>query len=134
MERINYAGGVLITGDAIARAVLAYAEALAKRGTAAEVDIPVRREDGSYGTAQLLLGPASQLVAETVESDLEEPVDEALVARLHQETARLSDSRPLFDDAAAPEQTDFELSAMIDGIARDAPGADRTDGSEPERS
>jgi len=116
MERISYAGGVLLTGDAIARAVISYAEALAKRGTAAEVDIPVRRDDGSLGAAQLLLGPASQLVAEAVETDLEDPVDDDLVARLRVKTAELSDSRPVFDDSAASADPDFELTAMIDGV------------------
>ena len=125
MERINYAGGALLTGDAIARAVISYAEALARRGTAAEVDIPVRREDGTLGYAQLLLGPASQLVAEDVASELEDPVDDDLVASLRSQTDRLSDPHPVFDGEAASDQTDFELSAMIDGV--NGTDDDRTD-------
>ena len=65
MDRIHYAGDSILTGTDIARALLAYAQALAVAGTSATVDIPVVNErDGSIGRSELLIGPASQLTGE----------------------------------------------------------------------
>ncbi|MGR0220931.1 hypothetical protein [Agromyces sp. ZXT2-6] len=95
MERIHYAGGVLLTGTEIADAIVDYAAALAARRTAASVDIPVRTEDGRTARAHMLIGPASQLVTEPVDSELDELVDEDLVASLRSATTALSSTRPL---------------------------------------
>jgi hypothetical protein len=58
-----YSSGAVVTGDGIADAVIEYAQELAKLETSDTVDIPVLLADGSLHEAQLLLGPASQLVA-----------------------------------------------------------------------
>lgn len=105
MERIHYADGAILTGTDIARALMAYAEALAKRNTSATVDIPFREGEGGIGRASFLIGPASQIVAETVESDFEEVRDPALVAHLQQETLRL-DGVPV----QASDQDPYEAS------------------------
>ena len=66
MERIYYAGDQFLTGTDIARALVGYAAALARRGSAAAIEIPVRHAtDGQAGTVNFLVGPASQLVTET---------------------------------------------------------------------
>jgi hypothetical protein len=114
MELIHYAGGELITGEAITHAVLDYAKMLAKNETSAEVEIPIRREDGSLGVAQLLLGPASQLVAETIDSDLDEVTDDDLVAQLAVKSARLAEPRPVTDDAPTTSGDDLDLDDVID--------------------
>ncbi|HEY0258378.1 MAG TPA: hypothetical protein VGC18_00880 [Lacisediminihabitans sp.] len=101
MERIHYAGGSVLTGTAIARALLDYARALAKRGASATVDIPARHSDGTLGRANFLIGPASQLVSETENSEFDEIVDGHLVESFERETAMLGDSRALpFDEAS----------------------------------
>jgi len=69
MRRIHYANGTLITGDAIADVIVRYAAALAKQGLAVELDVPVLDENGQPDTALLLLGPASQILAEHDPSD-----------------------------------------------------------------
>ena len=89
MDRIHYAGDSILTGSAIARALLEYAQALAKVGTSATVDIPTRESDGSLGRSSLLVGPASQLIADAEESAYDEIVDDELVAHFEQETAKL---------------------------------------------
>jgi len=101
MERIHYAGSSVLTGSAIARSLVHYAEALALRRGSAAVEIPVRREDGGLGTAALLIGPASQLLSEPEESDGEEIVDEELVARMTREAGRLGVSHPVAEPADA---------------------------------
>jgi hypothetical protein len=84
MERISYATAVVQTGTEISRAVLAYAEALARGATSATVDIPIRNDDGTPGRANILLGPASQLIAVAYEDDAPELIDQPLVDELHQ--------------------------------------------------
>ena len=106
MQRIHYAGGVLLTGSDIADAIVDYAAALATGHNAASVDIPVRTADGGVGRAHLLVGPASQLVTEPVESEFEELVDEALVERLRSATTGLSSTRPLVGGAGPDEEID----------------------------
>lgn len=99
MDRIHYAGGELLTGSAIADAIVDYAAALAARRSAASIDIPIRARDGSTARAHLLIGPASQLLSEPVETDLDELVDDELVSRLRAATTALSTVRPLVEAA-----------------------------------
>lgn len=89
MHRIHYAGDSVLTGSAIARALIEYAEMLAKAATASTLDIPTREPDGSIGSTTMLVGPASQLIADAEHSEYEELVDEVLVERLRRLTDAL---------------------------------------------
>ncbi len=89
MHRIHHAGDSVLTGSAIARALIEYAEMLAKAATATTLDIPTREPDGSIGSTTMLVGPASQLIADAEHSEYEELVDEALVERLRRLTDAL---------------------------------------------
>lgn len=99
MHRIFYATDSILTGTDIARALVLYAEALAKAGSSASVDVPTRHEDGTIGNAMFLIGPASQLVSETEESEHEELVDVELVEKLRKATAELGDAHPQTSDS-----------------------------------
>lgn len=111
MDRIHYAGNSVLTGSAIAAALLEYAEVLAKAGTSATVDIPTLEEDGSVGRSKLLIGPASQLIADAEESEFEEIVDEDLVAYFRAETATYNQA-----PAAAPLAEEAEVQNVMDEI------------------
>ena len=102
MERIYYAGDHFLTGTEIARALVAYAAALAQQGSAGAIEIPVRHEeDGRPGVVHFLVGPASQLVTESVEAvGYAEIDDEPLVARLRALTAELSPMHPVASTSA----------------------------------
>jgi hypothetical protein len=114
MERIHYAGDELVTGSDIAQALMEYAAALAQQASAASVDIPVRRPDGSIGTASLLLGPASQLVREPVEGVGTEVTDESLVQRLRRLTATLAPGLPVARaDTSPPETVDYDWTDEV---------------------
>jgi hypothetical protein len=105
MERIYYAGDRFLTGTAIARALVAYAAALARRGSAATIEIPVRHDDGTRGVVNLLLGPASQLATEPVGGvSRDEIADETLVADLRQLTAQLAPVHPVMIDASVDRE------------------------------
>ncbi|MGR2753689.1 hypothetical protein [Agromyces arachidis] len=104
MQRIHYAGGVLLTGNEIADAIVDYAAALAGRRAAASIDIPVRTDDGRTARAHMLIGPASQLVTEPIDSSTDELVDEDLVTRLRRATIALTSTRALVEPG--PEAID----------------------------
>jgi hypothetical protein len=108
MDRIHYAGDIVLTGSDIAHAMLDYAKALARTGDSATVNIPVRREDGTQGRAEFLIGPASQLVSETVPSDGDEIIDTEIVASF---TAA---ARSLGTPEAAPVATDYSATSSGD--------------------
>jgi hypothetical protein len=91
MRKIIYAGGAFYTGDALAKALLQYAAALALNHSAAVVDLPVRTLHGGRGTQSLVLGPASQVMSETTEfDDLDEITDDDALVRLETLTAELT--------------------------------------------
>jgi hypothetical protein len=93
MRRVYYSSGSVLTGDAIAHAILEYAEALAIDGRADIVEIPVTLPSGNAGAATLLIGPSSQLASVTEESSLTEPVDAELVGDLQDRARRIGRPR-----------------------------------------
>lgn len=95
MRRIHYANGTLLTGDAIADVIVRYAAALAKRGLAIELDVPVLDENGKADTALLLLGPASQILAEHDPSD-DDLVDAEFLAAAEKAIVALGTPRAEF--------------------------------------
>lgn len=99
MKYVVYGENKVMTGDAIAEAVLAYAAALGENGTTDIVEIPTADEDGVGVVAELLLGPASQVMVESAPDDELEPEDEDLVNELVRRTAAVGGGR--FVDAAS---------------------------------
>ncbi|WP_426515537.1 hypothetical protein ACPPVQ_13095 [Diaminobutyricibacter sp. McL0618] len=111
MHRVQYAGGSVLTGDVIAAALLEYAAALARNSSSATVEIPVRETDGERGIAQVLIGPASQLVSTHAPGIGDEIEDDELVRRFTLATRRLAPAAasPLADDQSTVPQEDFDL-------------------------
>lgn len=89
MDRLYYSGDSVLTGSAIAKALLEYAGALADVRASATVRIPTRRADGSLGHSMVLIGPSSQLIADEEPGGHDELVDEQLVAFMAAETRKL---------------------------------------------
>jgi hypothetical protein len=86
MKLIIYAGSRLMTGDEVAGAVLDYCAALADADTAETVEIPILMDDGEPSKATLLVGPASQIVAQDVTSEWDELEDPDTVRLLKEKT------------------------------------------------
>jgi len=101
MKRIYHPGGSIITGSALADAVMLYAEALSNRRETDVVDIPVIDADGSYGRAQFLIGSSSQLVSVTTADGDSELTETATILAL-QEKARVGATPPSLAWAGAP--------------------------------
>lgn len=99
MMRLEYAGGSLLTGAAIAEVIVDYAAALAHADTAVHIDVPGRTADGVAGTFKILIGPASQILVEPTD-DPDEIVDEEFVARTVEAMNRLEHPPAVLPDAA----------------------------------
>lgn len=112
MKHLSYAGDTFVTGDDITAAVLEYARALARAGSADTIEIPVRHDDGTEGTATLLVGPASQLAAEDMASDADadELRADELVAELQRRSHGLEyPAARVDDDPPSSPLEDFDL-------------------------
>ncbi|MFF9563911.1 hypothetical protein ACF1AJ_11225 [Leifsonia sp. NPDC014704] len=89
MRRIVYAGASFYTGDDIAAALLDYAVALARVGSAATASFPARTTTGILARLDVVFGTTSQIVSEPVELCGTEIVDRVAVSRLKELTSRL---------------------------------------------
>jgi hypothetical protein len=96
MKRIHYASASLLTGDRIADAVVRFAATLAENATAAEVRAPAILDDGEVGEAVLLLGPASQILAESETYDGAELRADDFVAEIDERIAALGPPRATY--------------------------------------
>jgi hypothetical protein len=105
MRKISYAGTWLYTGDDIAEALLGYARALARRNSSDTVFVPGRTAFGLSDRIEVLIGPASQIVSETVDALEPDIADPSLVRQLKALTEEVEPQR----SAPAPiphEETD----------------------------
>ncbi len=90
----------LLTSAEVADAILTYAGALARAGTADTVTIPIVRDDGEPDEARLLLGPASQITIMPGRSDdIDLPTSAETTEHLEQKTRRLEPA-PIADHNA----------------------------------
>ena len=109
MKELIYAGGKTIVSDELAEALTDYARILATNGDSGVIEFPAEGEDGTVGTARLLLGPASQIIVEPVTADSkgfdDSDVVEELRARIR--AAGVAHAMPMDPDDAATE--DFAL-------------------------
>jgi hypothetical protein len=60
IKRISYAGGSIVTGNAVTAALLEYATTVADAENSVAVDVTVLEENGETSVHTLLLSPASQ--------------------------------------------------------------------------
>ncbi|WP_295127717.1 hypothetical protein [uncultured Leifsonia sp.] len=112
MKRIHYASGSLLTGDAIADAVVRFAAILAENATAAEVHAPAILDDGEVGEALMLLGPASQILVETEHYDGSELRGESFVAELDERMAALGPRRATFVHEGTEEVDGLDIELL----------------------
>lgn len=61
--RLEYAGGGVLVSDALCHALLDYSAAVARGGGSEDLQIPVVTAEGLHGLAEVVIGPASQLLA-----------------------------------------------------------------------
>ncbi len=112
MKRIHYASGTLVTGDAIADVLVRYAASLAANNAAADVHAPALMESGKIGDVQLLLGPASQILAEDEPGDHPELEDAEFVERYEKLVAALGPRRAEFVASGTEAGEDLDIDYL----------------------
>lgn len=97
MKQIQYAGARLVLSDEGAAALLEYGLALIRTGEGGVASIPIVGAEGEPETANLLLGPSSQLLATPWTGPDVELEDADAVKRLLDRARSLSPSRVVVD-------------------------------------
>ena len=108
MIKLYYASGFVEVSAEVADSIMTYAKALADVGRSDLVTIPAIADDGTRGTARLLIGPSSELMASTVADKGINLDDDPLLEDLRQKVARLQPTRPQ-SAAVAPPDEDVDL-------------------------
>jgi hypothetical protein len=98
VKYIHYDGSLILTGDAIADAVVDYAAVLGANERTDTVAIPAVADDGSVTRTTVLIGPASELTVSTAPDDELEPEDRAFVRHLRDAAERAGDRTPVNAD------------------------------------
>ena|GEM_PF-5142828 len=75
MKRVTHAGGSIVTGSAVADALLDYATQMERWAKSVAVDIPVLEDDGEVTVHTILLGSASALVTSEIDGPADVSVD-----------------------------------------------------------
>ncbi len=113
MKIIVYAGTELMTGDAIASALMEYCAALAQEGAAETIEIPVLDTQGVVRKAIVLVGPASQIVAQQIDTEFDDVIDDDVIRLLDERTRAhrpVAHARPAeFDRPSYTDQWAGEL-------------------------
>ena len=105
MMKLEYAGGEVLLSDEASHVLLKYAEALAILSSSDTVALPVVTVEGVPGTAEILIGPASQLLSLPVTMSYE--IDDAdAIQLMRTKLAALQPSRPIATDPEANASTD----------------------------
>lgn len=112
MKRIHYASGSLLTGDDIADVLVRFGAALAHNNSAAEVRAPAVTDGGAAGEVLLLLGPASQMLAEDEAFDGDELLDEPFVAEFEQRIAALGPQRATYVENGTEDVADVDIDLL----------------------
>lgn len=113
MKYIVYGENRVMTGNEIAKAVLAYAAALGQNGSTDIVDVPTADEQGFASTTEVLLGPASQIMVEDCPDDELEIEDDALVSELARRATAVGGAR-FVDAASATSKSDLPAADPAD--------------------
>ncbi|MES2172169.1 MAG: hypothetical protein V4479_15830 [Actinomycetota bacterium] len=108
MRTVSYGGESFVTSDAAAAALLDFAAAAALSDFAAVVHVPAVDSTGAPITADLVIGPASEVFVTPVTSAFDEPDTVDAVADLKRQTSELAVSRHVSTAAAVTDLVDDE--------------------------
>ncbi|ARJ06342.1 hypothetical protein GCM10010988_15710 [Cnuibacter physcomitrellae] len=103
MHRVSFANESFRMADDAAIALLDFAALVAQHGEAQQVVLPVVEVNGVAGERRAVIGPASQIIAEPITTDLPEPDVSDFLADLWRRSAQYSPARVLPDDETLPD-------------------------------
>ena len=87
---LHYTGGSVLMADDVCEALIQYARVLAASQASDVLVVPVIDDDGELLTAELLVGPASQLLAVPVLGVEESGRDQTVIDDIERRTRRLA--------------------------------------------
>ena len=93
--KLDYAGGEVLVSDELCHALLSFSAEIAKTGGSDDLRIPVITVDGIQGFAEIVVGPASQLLATPTDAAQVDLEDSDVVADIVTRSAALKPSRVL---------------------------------------
>ena len=99
MKQVTYAGTSFITGNAIADSLLTLVAALGATSGTAEVHVPALDDELRVTSVDLVIGPASEVVAVGIASTAPELIDDASVLDLETQARALSHPHPVASSA-----------------------------------
>jgi hypothetical protein len=89
MKSVTYADKTVLSGDEVADVLIDYAATLADHGRADSVSIAAWTEEGEPIEASFVLGTGTNVMAETMSSELPDPDNAAVVAAMTQRLEQL---------------------------------------------
>ena len=90
MKQVTYAGTSFVTGSAIADSLLALVAALGVSRETASVHVPAIGDDEQITSVDLVIGPASEVVAMAIETSTPELIDDVAIHDLDERTRALT--------------------------------------------
>lgn len=129
MKQITYAGESVITSDEIGTVLVELTAALAKKGLAEAVVIPICDASGlDHRTAELVIGQGNDVLAVPIDSDVDEPDFAAETEELRTQLRKLNTSNrtsatayAASSDEGAAAEFDYDLDlAVFDDFDGDA--------------
>jgi hypothetical protein len=95
MQRITYVNTSVLAGDSFGDTLLDYAAALARNGLSERLKFQGIGAGGDEETISFIVGPASEIVVESVRSELDyAPDNPDVVAYMQRRIGELTDPRP----------------------------------------
>jgi hypothetical protein len=91
MMTLDYAGGRVLVSDALSHALLEYSATIARTGGSELLRIPVLTAEGVRGLADIVVGPASQLLSTPTDEPEADLDDSEVISEIR---ARLSALQP----------------------------------------
>jgi hypothetical protein len=105
VRRITYVNTWVLTGDEFGELLLDYAAALAKAGLSEPLRFAGIGSQGDDEHISFIVGPASQIVVESVRSQREAPENLEQVAYMRTRIAQLADPRPAVQQGERPSSS-----------------------------
>lgn len=115
MKKITYAGESILTSDDVASALVELTAALARRGEAEAVTIPICDQDGENSmTAELVIGVGNDVLAVPVEGECGSPSFDTAASELRERLGGLGRSHSTSAvgsnaDEVDPVNLDYDL-------------------------
>lgn len=92
---LTYAEATWLVGDDAAQAIIDYAVALGRTGSADSIEFAALGPQGALERVTFLIGPATMMTMESTDSTAEEPENSLAIATIRERLARIQPPSPV---------------------------------------